>query len=148
LKQKDLPIQLDFRSGQPLTVQIVEQVRQMVARGELHQGDQLPTVRQLATELRINFNTVARAYRILDELRLISTQRGRGTYIWEEPSEETVNALREEQLDLLAKQFVQGALDLGFQPDQVQAIVEKQLAQAAEVAEEEFSAPEAGSKEM
>jgi GntR family transcriptional regulator len=64
-------IQIDFRSGQPIYLQIVEQIRQMVARGELQPGDQLPTVRQLATDLRVNFNTVARAYRLLDEAGLI-----------------------------------------------------------------------------
>ncbi len=83
-------IQLDFRSGQPIYLQIVEQIRKLVAGGELKQGDQLPTVRQLATELRVNFNTVARAYRLLDEAGLISTQQGRGTYIWEAPSPETL----------------------------------------------------------
>ena len=62
-----MQFQLDFRSGVPIYTQIVEQVRQKVASGELRQGDQLPTVRQLATELRVNFNTVARAYRLLDE---------------------------------------------------------------------------------
>ncbi len=61
-------VKLDFRSSVPIYMQIVEQVQQKVAVGELKKYDQLPTVRQLATELRVNFNTVARAYRILDEL--------------------------------------------------------------------------------
>ncbi len=60
-------ITIDFRSGQPIYVQIIEQIQRLVAAGELKQGDQLPTVRQLATDLRVNFNTVARAYRLLDE---------------------------------------------------------------------------------
>ena len=72
----------------PIYTQIVEQIRGMVANGELRAGIQLPTVRELAAELRVNFNTVARAYRMLDEAGLISTQRGRGTFIWEQPSAE------------------------------------------------------------
>jgi len=76
-------IHLDFHSGEPLYLQIARQVQLLVLGGELALGDQLPTVRELATELRINFNTVSRAYRLLHEDRLISTQRGRGTYIWE-----------------------------------------------------------------
>ena len=71
-------IKLDFRSNEPIYLQIARQVEQLVAKGELKLGDQLPTVRELATELRINFNTVGRAYRVLDETRLISTQRGSG----------------------------------------------------------------------
>jgi GntR family transcriptional regulator len=76
-------IQVDFRSAQPIYQQIVDQIRDMVAGGSLQPGDQLPTVRQLATDLRVNFNTVARAYRLLDEAGMISTQQGRGTYICE-----------------------------------------------------------------
>lgn len=64
-------------------MQIVRQVEQLVREGVLSPGEQLPTVRQMAIDLRINFSTVARAYHILDERKLISTQRGRGTYIWE-----------------------------------------------------------------
>ena len=69
----NLSIRLDFRSQVPIYTQIVEQIRLRVASGQLRPGDQLPTVRQLATELRVNFNTVARAYRQLDEAGLIST---------------------------------------------------------------------------
>ena len=71
-----MPIQLDFRSGVPIYIQIMDQIRQMVANGDLRTGDQLPTVRQLAIDLQVNWNTVARAYRLLDEAGLISTQQG------------------------------------------------------------------------
>ena len=77
-------IRLDFRSQEPIYLQIVRQVEKLVREGSLEPGDQLPTVRQMAIDLRINFSTVARAYKILDEQKLISTQRGRGTYISEE----------------------------------------------------------------
>lgn len=76
-------IRLDFRSDEPLYVQMVGQIEALVKEGVLKPGDQLPTVRELAIDLRVNFSTVARVYRILDERRLISTQRGRGTYIWD-----------------------------------------------------------------
>lgn len=95
--------------------------------GELKVGDQLPTVRELATELRINFNTVARAYRMLDETRLISTQRGRGTYIWEAPTEEGVNGLRQKSLLALAQNYLAEATRLGFSPAQIRETLEAQL---------------------
>ena len=72
---KPIQFTLDFRSEIPGYVQIVEQVQGLLAAGELKSGDQLPTVRQLASELRVNFNTIARAYRMLDEAGLISTQQ-------------------------------------------------------------------------
>ena len=87
--------QLDFRSDVPIYEQIAEELRKKIAEGQVAPGNQLPTVRQLALDLRVNFNTVSRAYRVLDEAGLISTQRGRGTYIWEEPTEETMRVIKE-----------------------------------------------------
>ena len=107
-------IKLDFRSSEPLYLQIARQVEQLAARGELKLGDQLPTVRELATELRINFNTVGRAYRMLDETRLISTQRGRGTYIWEEPTEDTMKQLKKKSLEELARNYLNEVNQLGY----------------------------------
>ena len=110
-------IKLDFRSEEPIYLQIARQVERLVAKGELKLGDQLPTVRELATELRINFNTVSRAYRVLDETRLISTQRGRGTYIWEEPTEETLKQLKKKSLEELARIYRNQVAQLGYSMD-------------------------------
>ena len=123
-----MQIKLDFRSGEPIYAQIVEQIRQKVANGELKQGDQLPTVRQLATELRVNFNTVARAYRLLDEAGLISTQHGRGTYIWEEPSEQVTRHLRQQGLEGLTRHYLAEAARRGYSPDEVVEAFEQWMA--------------------
>jgi GntR family transcriptional regulator len=118
-KRNGMQIKIDFRSDQPIYAQITEQIRQMVANGELKEGDQLPTVRQLATELRVNFNTVARAYRLLDEVGLISTQQGRGTYIWEAPSEVTMRRLRQHSLESLTLRYLAEAHRLAYTPNEV-----------------------------
>jgi GntR family transcriptional regulator len=76
-----MKIDVDLTDHVPIYIQLMNQVKHMIATGELQPGDQLPTVRQLAADLRINFNTVARAYRLLDEESIISTQHGRGTFI-------------------------------------------------------------------
>jgi len=79
-----MQIEVDFRSKIPIYVQIIDQVKHMIATGKLKPGEQLPTVRQLATDLRINFNTIARCYRMLDEQGLISnTARPGHVYIGE-----------------------------------------------------------------
>jgi len=114
VKTQNFQIVLDMRSEAPIYVQIVEQVRQRVASGELRPGDQLPTVRQMATDLRVNFNTVARAYRLLDEAGLISTQQGRGTYIWEGPTEETLKQLKKKSLQELARSYLEESSRLGY----------------------------------
>lgn len=124
---KAIKIELDFRSGLPIYVQIMEQIRNLVAKGELQVGDQLPTVRQLATELRINWNTVARAYKLLDEAGLISTQQGRGTYIWEAPSEQVTAQLRQQALEGLTRRYLAEAARLGCSPEQVNAALEQSL---------------------
>ncbi len=113
-----LKLNLDFRSDIPLTSQIVAQIQQKLASGVLKPGDQLPTVRALAQELRINFNTVARAYRILDEAGIISTQQGRGTYILEQPPPIPSERLRRESLENLARRYLNEARRLGFDRQQ------------------------------
>jgi GntR family transcriptional regulator len=119
-------ISLDFRSKQPIYMQIVEQVRQQIARGDLKPGDQLPTVRQLATDLRVNFNTVARAYRLLDESGLISTQQGRGTYVWELPSDEVTQQLRRQGLEELLQNYIEEAIRLGYSSEEIARAFEQQ----------------------
>ena len=120
-----LDLSLDFRSGAPIYIQIMEQIQRKVAAGELKPGDQLPTVRHLATELRINFNTVARAYRLLDEAGLISTQHGRGTYIWEAPSPEIARRMRRQALDELVAGLLRETARLGYSTEEVTAAIEQ-----------------------
>jgi GntR family transcriptional regulator len=120
-------IRLDFRSGTPIYTQIVEQVKQQVISGELKPGDQLPTVRALALELRVNFNTVARAYRLLDEAGIISTQQGRGTYILEVPPPERTEKLRKQALEVLTRDYLKEALRLGCSQDEIIESLKEQL---------------------
>lgn len=115
---------LDFRSHIPIYVQLVERVKQLIATGGLQPGDQLPTVRQLASELRVNFNTVARAYRLLDESGVISTQQGRGTYVLEAPPPGDAVRLRQRALDGLSRHFLIEAHRMGFEVEEVQANLE------------------------
>ncbi|MGC8855461.1 MAG: GntR family transcriptional regulator [Anaerolineae bacterium] len=122
-----MEIELDFRSPLSLTEQIVEQVRQQIASGVLKPGEQLPTVRSLATELRINFNTVARAYRILDKMGLISTQQGRGTYVTEIPPPATDEGVRREMLETLTRRYLDDARQLGFSKNEIEQMVSKHL---------------------
>ncbi|HZY97796.1 MAG TPA: GntR family transcriptional regulator [Candidatus Cybelea sp.] len=72
---------VDPRSGVPIYLQIIEQIRRSVALGILQAGEQLPTVKQLAIDLTVNPNTVARAYRELERERVIETSPGRGSFV-------------------------------------------------------------------
>ena len=112
-------IELEFRSHVPIYSQIVDQIKQLVAAGILKPEEQLPTVRQLAADLRVNFNTVARAYRMLDEAGVISTQQGRGTYVLELQPELSARRLRQQALEKLVSGFLHEAHRLGFDPQDV-----------------------------
>lgn len=116
-------IRVDLRSDTPIYLQIVEQIRRQLQSGDLKKGDQLPTVRQLAADLRINFNTVARAYRILDEAGLISTQHGRGTYIWETLTDESEETLHGTRLKNLARDFLEAALADGHSAMEIRTVI-------------------------
>jgi len=120
-------VHLDFRSGIPIYTQIVEQVKQQVVSGELKPGDQLPTVRALALELRVNFNTIARAYRLLDEAGIISTQQGRGTYILDVPPPERTDKLRQQALESLTRDFLSEAFRLGCTSNEISDTLKEQL---------------------
>ena len=127
MADKKLSLHLDFHSGLPIYTQIVNQIQSLLVNRILKPGDQLPTVRALAQELRVNFNTVARAYRILDEARIISTQQGRGTYIIEIPPPEISEKLRYESLTALTQRFVIEAFRLGFSEREVSQMVKGSL---------------------
>jgi GntR family transcriptional regulator len=127
MAEKKLSLQLDFHSGLPIYTQIVNQVQSQLANGMLKPGDQLPTVRALAQELRVNFNTVARAYRILDEARIISTQQGRGTFITEILLPYVAEKLRNESLEALTKRFIDEAIRLGFSEREINQMVRDSL---------------------
>lgn len=93
---KGLAFSLDAKSGVPFYKQIILQVELAIADGRLGQGEQLPTVRSLAVELRINPNTVARAYNELEIRGIVTTQQGTGTFISDKKVE--LDALKREQL--------------------------------------------------
>ena len=127
MTEKKTALHLDFHSGLPIYIQIVNQIQSQLVNKILKPGDQLPTVRALAQELRVNFNTVARAYRILDEARIISTQQGRGTYITEIPPPEVSEKLRHESLEAITQRFIAEAMRLGFSEREVSQMVRDSL---------------------
>jgi GntR family transcriptional regulator len=124
---RPVALRLDFRSGLPIYIQIMDQIQSQVVGGLLKPGTQLPTVRALAQELRVNFNTVARAYRLLDEAHIISTQQGRGTYVLSKPPPEVEKRLRDENLEALTHRYIREALRLNFTSREIIQMTRVQL---------------------
>ena len=86
-------VHISPRDGVPIYLQIVQQVRRLVASGELMPGDELPSIRSLADTLVINPNTVAHAYKELESLDVVTSSRGLGTYV-READQSTAHAER------------------------------------------------------
>jgi GntR family transcriptional regulator len=112
---------LDFhieRSGVPIYVQIREQIQRAIGHGSLRPGEQLPTMRQLAVDLKIDLNTVRHAYDELERSGVIVILRARGTYVAEKPP--PVDAARKaRKVQALAHQFIALATSSGIDPADV-----------------------------
>jgi len=76
-----IEFKLDHKSGVPYYRQIIDQIRHGIATGSWKPGEQLPTVRALAVQLKVNLNTVSKAYKELEIQNILETQQGTGTFI-------------------------------------------------------------------
>lgn len=106
-------------SGVPLYVQIEEQVKTAIAAGVLEPGARLPTVRELAVELTINPNTVARAYRELERAGFIDTTPGRGTFVKAVQAPPMGDDERRRRLASVVDVMLTEARALGFSDDEI-----------------------------
>ena len=109
---------LDYSSGVPVYRQIIAQIIFGIASGQLKLGEQLPTVRALAVELKVNLNTVSKAYKELEIKNILETQQGTGTFI--NKTENVVSEKeREDKLKEICMQFSSVAFSYGFNLDEV-----------------------------
>ena len=108
-----IDFKLDPKTGTPFYRQIIDQIRFGIAGGKLKTGEQLPTVRALAVELKVNLNTVAKAYRELEIQKVLETQQGTGTFVSDAkfhiPVKERNNKLKE-----ICNEFSTIAFSYGF----------------------------------
>jgi GntR family transcriptional regulator len=111
--QRRFEFRLDLHSGVPVYRQLIDQVLGGIAAGVLAPGDQLPTVRQVAVDLSINPNTVARAYRELEIRGVLDTQQGTGTFVSNQPVQQD-EVERERRLAQIVGDFIARAGAAGF----------------------------------
>jgi GntR family transcriptional regulator len=115
---------LDSSSGVPFYRQIIDQVLLAVADGRLRAGTQLPTVRQLAVDLSVNLNTVAKAYREMEIRGIVQTQQGTGTFIAARSAAKSRE--RRKALQDLVDRLIANGEALGIpMEDLVEALVER-----------------------
>jgi GntR family transcriptional regulator len=123
----DGTILIDTRSGVPFYRQIIDKILLGIAAGHLKPGERLPTVRQLAIDLKVNTNTVSRAYRELEIRGVVNTHRGTGTFVAAEPGGAEDEAKRLEYLEKFCDEVVAWAGKSGFSLTEVVEALQDRL---------------------
>jgi GntR family transcriptional regulator len=117
-------VSIDPRDSTPIYAQIERGLRAGIAAGRLRPGDQLPTVRQLAVELRVNANTVARVYADLERNGVLETRRGVGSFVTASPEHARPPAEHQRRLRAFVTRLLGDAAAAGFSLDEVIAEVD------------------------
>jgi GntR family transcriptional regulator len=117
-------VSIDTRDSTPIYSQIERGLRAGIAAGRLRPGDQLPTVRQLAVELRVNANTVARVYADLERNGVLETRRGVGSFVSASPDHARPPAEHQRRLRAFVTRLLGDAAAAGFTLDEVIAEVD------------------------
>lgn len=119
-----MQIHIQAQGGVPIYLQVMQQIKYLVASGRLQPGDELPSIRTLAEQLIVNPNTIARAYRELETAGVVEKRRTAGTFVAEAGSP----LARKERLRLLRQridQLLVEAFQMGFELDEVLKLVEQ-----------------------
>jgi len=113
-----IEFKLDPKSGVPFYRQIIDQIRYGISAGTLKVGEQLPTVRALAVDLKVNLNTVNKAYKELEIQNVLETQQGSGTFIGS-VDVKIAERERHEKLESICREFLSIAYSYGFDTGEV-----------------------------
>ena len=122
-----MKLYIDQESRVPIYVQIEDSIHSLIAAGQLQPGEQLPTIRELAAQIRVNLNTVARAYLELDREGVISTQRGKGTFVTGVPDKEQIERKRQKLLHSIINSALEEAQNLGYSPSEIKKAFQEEM---------------------
>lgn len=120
-------IHLNFKSGVPVYLQIVQQVKAAAAAGNLHPGDALPSVRALSEELRINRNTASKAYAELESEGVIETRHGSGCYLKQGTISPLTRLARSERLTPEIDALIVQAHHLQIEGEELITLIQRRL---------------------
>lgn len=120
-----LSFQIDQSSDVPVWAQLARRIAYLIETGELQPGDQLPTVRGLASEVSVNYNTVSKAYLSLASDGYIESVRGRGAFVRNVENEEWSE--RAGEVDGVIDDCIQACLDMGLSLDDIVAYISRRV---------------------
>ncbi|OHB67226.1 MAG: hypothetical protein A2Y76_12235 [Planctomycetes bacterium RBG_13_60_9] len=117
-------LQIDHHSGQPIYRQVIDQIRRQVLAGQLREGEQLPSVRDLAAQLRVNPMTISKAYSLLEMEGLLERRRGVGLFVIL-LARDKASRTRADMLEETLTRAVVTAIQLGLPEDETREMLTK-----------------------
>ena len=111
--QRDWSDRMEYNTASPIYLQVINELKKRMVKGELKPGEKMPSNRELAVLFKVNQNTAARIYREMESMGLCYTKRGIGTFVSEE--DDMISGLKKEMAEELVRNFMQEMEDLGFQ---------------------------------
>lgn len=108
---------MQFDNSLPIYQQVVTTIKKEIAAGRIKPGDKLPSCRDLAVQYRINPNTAARVYQVLETEKVTETRRGTGTYVRSDPC--LLTDMRKEMADGYTQMYIRDMADLGYHRDEI-----------------------------
>ena len=112
-----------FDNDKPIYMQLVENIKKKIISGELELGERIPSVRELATILKVNPNTMQKALQELESLELIFTERTNGKFVTE--NRKIINKYKDVYADNLIKDFMSNMIEIGYKKDEIIEIINK-----------------------
>ncbi len=122
-----MKLSIDPDSSVPIYIQIEDRIHSLIAAGQIQPGEQLPTIRELAADIRVNLNTVARAYYELDREGVISTQRGKGTFVSGVPDQKQIEKKRQKLLHSIMQSALDETRKLGYSREELKNVFQVEM---------------------
>lgn len=116
---------IEFDNNLPIYIQIMNYIKGEIVTGKLKPGDKIPSVRELASELQINPNTVQRTFQELEREEIVETRRGMGRYVTS--NENSILTIKKDMAKDVLDRFIRGMQELGFQGEDILTAVAENI---------------------
>ena len=118
-------MKIEYDASKPIYEQIIDEIKRRIVRGELNPGEKLPSQRKMARKVEVNPNTIQRAYREMENMNLVETKRGLGTFIKDDNS--VIKDISQEMANSTIEKFLEEMKSLGFEKKEILDLLEKNL---------------------
>ena len=116
---------MNFKDNLPIYIQIMNLIKKRIILVELKEGEKLPSVREMSTELKVNPNTIQRSYQELERESLVSTQRGTGSFVTEDMN--IINELKKNMANNIVEGFLKEMKSIGFNPSEIINLIDEKV---------------------